>query len=72
VDVERRTEGLSRGVLALLRRIFRRCQGKPVNRLSRQMTPEEAVEMHACLEAHGIQGRKGSSVNEVPSHSGEN
>lgn len=51
---ERRHAGLSRSVLALLRRIFQRCQGKPVNKLSRQMTPEEAVELHARMRAHGI------------------
>jgi hypothetical protein len=70
VDAERRHESLSRAVLALLLRIFRRCQGKPVNHLSRQMTPEEAVELHARLESHGVQGRKGSSVNESPCKSG--
>lgn len=51
---ERRHEGLSRAVLSLIRRIFRRCQGKPVNRLSRQMTPEEAVDLRATLAAHGM------------------
>ncbi len=61
---------IARLTVALMRRIFRRCQGKPVNKLSRQMTPEEAVEFHACLDAHGVQGRKGSSVNEAPSRSG--
>lgn len=54
VAAERRNAGLSRAVLSLLRRIFRRCQGKPVNQLSRQMTPEEAVELHARMAAHGV------------------
>lgn len=63
---ERRSAGLSRAVLSLLRRIFRHCQGKPVNHTSRQMTPEEAVDFHARMAAHGVQNRKGSSVNEVP------
>ncbi len=51
---EQRHAGLSRAVLSLLRRIFRRCQGKPVNRHSRQMTPEEAVDLHARMAAHGV------------------
>jgi len=51
---EQRHAGLSRAVLSLLRRIFRRCQGKPVNRHSRQMTPEEAVDLHARMVAHGV------------------
>lgn len=53
-ETNRRTTTLSRTVLALLRRIFRRCQGKPVNTHSRQMTPEEAVDLHARMVAHGV------------------
>lgn len=45
---------LARSLVALMRRIFRRCQGKPVNHLSRQMTPEEAVNFHESMAAHGI------------------
>lgn len=51
---ERHTATLSHTVLALLRRIFRRCQGLPVNNKSRQMTPEEAIELHARMAAHGV------------------
>jgi hypothetical protein len=51
---DRHTSALTRNMLALLRRIFRRCQGRPVNAVSRQMTPEEAVDLHARLAAHGL------------------
>lgn len=51
---ERHTATLSHTVLALLRRIFRRCQGLPVNKVSRQMTAEEAIELHARMAAHGV------------------
>ena len=53
-ETDRHRATLSHTVLALLRRIFRRCQGKPVNTHSRQMTPEEAVELHARMAAHGV------------------
>jgi hypothetical protein len=61
---------ITRAISALLRRVFCRCQGRAVNHMSRQMTPEEAVDLRVCLNAHGVQDRKGSSVNEAPSHSG--
>lgn len=53
-ETDRHTSNLTRNVLALLRRIFRRCQGKPVNKLSRQLTPAEAVEFHAQMAAHKV------------------
>jgi hypothetical protein len=65
---DRARANITRAVSALLRRIFCRCQGRSVNHLSRQMTPEEAVDLRARLNAHGVQDRKGSSVNEAPSH----
>lgn len=65
------TQGfIARMARAMMRRIFKNCQGKPVNKRSRQMTPEEAVEFQERMEAHGVQGRKGSSVNESPRRSG--
>lgn len=70
VTAERERKDISRAVVALLRRIFRRCQGKRVNHLSRQMTPEEAISLHVQLQAHGVQTRKGSSVNEAPARHG--
>jgi type III secretory pathway lipoprotein EscJ len=45
---------MARAVLSLLRRVFCRSQGKAVNQLSRQMTPEEAVELRARLASHGV------------------
>jgi hypothetical protein len=53
-ETDRHTATLSRTVLAMLRRIFRRCQGRPVNAISREMTPEEAVELQARMSAHGM------------------
>lgn len=61
---------ITRAISVLLRRLFCRCQGRSVNHLSRQMTPEEAVDLRARLNAHGVQDRRGSSVNEASSHSG--
>lgn len=68
--VDRSRVNIMRAVSALLRQVFCRCQGRAVNRLSRQMTPEEAVDLRARLNAHGVQDRKGSSVSEAPSHNG--
>ena len=51
---ESNQNSLARSLVALMRRIFRRCQGKPVNHLSRQMTPEEAVKFHETMSAHGV------------------
>lgn len=45
---------IARAVVALMRRIFRHCRGKPVNTHSRQMTPEEALELHGRLVQHGV------------------
>lgn len=65
MTTENRQDNIGHLLWATVRRIFRRCQGKPVNNHSRQMTPEEAVDFHERMAAHGIQNRKGSSVNEV-------
>lgn len=54
VATESNQNSLARSLVALMRRIFRRCQGKPVNHLSRQMTAEEAVKFHETMSAHGI------------------
>lgn len=53
-QTDRFTKSMARSLLAILRRIFRRCHGRPVNHLSRQMTPDEAVDLHARMAAHGV------------------
>ncbi len=54
MSAEHHQNRIARSLVALMRRIFRRCQGKPVNHLSRQMTAEEAVYFHETMAAHGV------------------
>lgn len=63
---ERKQSMVSRLACALMRRVFKNCQGKSVNKISRQMTPEEAVDFYEEMAARARRAkRKGSSVNEV-------
>lgn len=71
MTAENRQDNMGHLLWATVRRLFRRCQGRPVNNLSRQLTPEEAVDFQEEMaERERREMRKGSSVNEVPEKTG--